>query len=87
MGQDNILRHAIPTLVQEAKLGLRHCISLICGQTKPVQGQLIIFRNPFPISINNPQVELRQCVPLDGGLLIPLPRLNIVLGDTLAVGI
>jgi len=59
IGLDIVLRHAVPTLIHEAKFSLRYTISLICGQTKPVRGQLIIFRNSFSIFINSPQAELR----------------------------
>jgi len=66
MGQDNILCHAVPTLVHEAKLCERHCITSICGRTKPVQGQLIILRDSVTVQIHRPQVGLGVRVPLLG---------------------
>ncbi len=42
---------------------------------------------PLSLQIQSSQIRCSLHIPLDGSFLPPLPRLDVVLGDTLAVGI
>src|SRR4029077_17368511 len=76
---DNIMRHPLAIIVHDGNFRLSDSLSLICGQTEPSQGLLIVFRDSLSVKIQRPQVELRLGLSLYRGFVIPLPCLNIVL--------
>jgi len=78
MSLDNIMRHPLAIIVHDGNFCLSDSLSLVCGQTEPSQGLLIVFRDSLSIKIQRPQVELRLGLPLYHRFFIPLPCLNIV---------
>ena len=62
-------------------------VPLFRGQTKPLQGFLVVLGNAFAVGIHHPEVELGCGVSLICGQAEPLHRFPVVLGNAFAVGI
>jgi hypothetical protein len=75
------LFNAVIAIVNNTKVELRECVSLVCGLAIPRDRPNVILRDTLSVLVHIPKAVLRGCESLVGGLAIPRHGLGVILRD------